>query len=112
MPDVDCAEKLILECKLEYCDENAMSSRKNKSNSWELWVFPKQQLPIAIEVKKEAKAEYLNKTFSFVEDSNLVIMDELNDSMFVRLEEGKDVLLLYRTDWTRHLLHKGMKAPK
>ena len=112
LPDVDCAEKLILECKLEYCDENAMSSRKNKSNSWELWVFPKQQLPIAIEVKKEAKAEYLNKTFSFVEDSNLVIMDELNDSMFVRLEEGKDVLLLYRTDWTRHLLHKGMKAPK
>ncbi|MBO5945778.1 MAG: hypothetical protein J6Q69_04155, partial [Clostridia bacterium] len=25
---------------------------------------------------------------------------------------GRDVMLIYRTDWTRHLLNKGMRAPE
>lgn len=112
LPQLNFAEKLILECKLEYCTENTVSCETGCSNKWELWVFPELHLPIALEVEKKVKAKYLDLVFSFAKESNLVITDELNDAMFELLEEGKSILLLYRTDWTRHLLHKGMKAPK
>ena len=45
-------------------------------------------------------------------DSDLVIKDTLDDDLFDRLSKGENVLLLYREDWTRHLLHKDMEAPK
>ena len=56
--------------------------------------------------------DYLKKNCRFNENASLTITDKLDDELFRRLDEGEDVMLIYRTDWCRHLLHKGMEAPK
>ncbi len=81
-------------------------------NSWDMWAF----MPVALKSKLNARCDmrggYLNSAFTFNENSNLKITDKLDDELFRALERGENVLLIYRTDWTRHLLNKGMKQPK
>ncbi len=103
MPRSDKAEKYTLSCKLTYENGDVCENR------WELWVFPEETL--TLDARAATETDVLDGA-SLNEDSPLVIKDTLDDDLFERLERGEDVLLLYRTDWTRHLLHKTMEAPK
>ena len=105
MPALDKPEKLELICQLIFEDGSKCL------NSWELWVFPQENV-LELDARSEMQERYFDKACQFKEDASLTITDKLDDRMFELLEEGKDVMLLYRTDWTRHLLHKGMEAPK
>ncbi len=105
MPEVSVGKKLILEFKLELCDGKVIE------NDWELWVFPScEEKKIA--AKLDMREDYLCRTVENDNASDLIITDKLDDNMFEALDEGKNVLLIYRQDWTRHLLHKDMSAPK
>lgn len=105
MPKLSKPEKMILTCSLDF------DGADKCENSWELWVFPEEKEPV-LAAENKMQEDYLSRTCRFKEQANLVITDQLNDELFDLLEQGKDVMLLYRTDWTRHLLHKGMDAPK
>ena len=104
-PEVKKPAKLILSASITF--ENSVCT-----NSWEMWFFPKQENKLHLPAKNDMEKTYLNDRCSFDNDSSLIITDKLNDDMFEALESGKNVMLIYRTDWTRHLLHKSMKAPK
>ena len=104
-PEVKKAAKLILSTNITF--ENSICT-----NSWEMWIFPKHENKLQIPAQNKMEKTYLNDRCRFDGESNLIITDKLNDDMFDILENGANVLLLYRTDWTRHLLHKNMKAPK
>ncbi len=106
IPENDSAAKYELVCKLKFTDGTACE------NSWELWSFPKRELPLALNAKCDMTDDYLKKTCSFNDGASLTVTDKLDDTLFERLEGGEDVMLIYRQDFTRHLLHKGMKAPK
>ncbi len=82
------------------------------SNTWELWAFPAVSAPIAIDARCDMNADYLTKAVGFNPASTLTVTDKLDDSLFERLENGEDVMLIYRTAWTRHLLDKSMSAPE
>lgn len=106
MPDLKTPEKLILKIDMSFCDGSSIS------NSWELWVFPEEKEVITLDAKNDMQADYLNYKCKFNSNSDLTITDKLDNSHFEKLQNGENVLLLYRTDWTRHLLHKGMTAPE
>ena len=105
IPKAEKAEKLYLQCRLDFVDNTSCE------NDWELWAFPQcEKLPL--NAKADMEGKFLKRVCEFNDKSNLLITDKLDDTLFERLEEGQDVLLLYRSDWTRHLLHKNMSAPK
>lgn len=106
LPNIKKAEKLTLNCSLLFCDGT------KTSNSWELWVFPKDNKSLNIKAHYDMEKDYLKNFITNDNESDFVITDKLNDKLFDYLEEGKSVFLLYRTDWTRHLLNKGIEAPK
>jgi hypothetical protein len=106
LPELSDPEKLTLECKLTFDNGDVCV------NSWELWVFPRYEYPLSLNARCDMSAEYLNKACAFVGEGNLTVTDKLDDALFERLSRGEDVILIYRTDWTRHLLHKEMDAPK
>lgn len=106
LPETTSPTKMILDCKLNYCDGS------ESVNSWEVWVFPCIEYPVKLDVKSDMKEEYLNRAVLFNTGADLTITDKLDDNLFGRLSRGEDVILIYRTDWCRHLLHKGMEAPK
>jgi hypothetical protein len=56
--------------------------------------------------------DYLSRVCRFNENSKLTVTDKLDDSLFERLDKGEDVMLIYRSDWTRHVKNKGIEAPK
>ena len=105
-PTLDSSSKLILECSLDFVDGTRCE------NSWEMWVFAPVNEPVALDATASLSDTYLNRAVSFKADSSLHITDRLDDDVFRLLDEGRDVMLIYRTDWTRHLLHKGMDAPE
>ena len=106
LPTFDKAEKLVLECSLDFVDGTTVS------NSWELWVFPPVEATVELDAASDMQSDYLSKTVKFNPSSSLTVTDKLDDSVFERLEKGEDVILIYRTAWTRHLLNKSMPAPK
>ena len=106
LPECTKPEKLVLDCRLSYCDGS------ESSNSWEIWIFPKIDCPLAIDASCDMTGDYLTRAVSFDTGADLVITDKLDDKLFERLDNGEDVILIYRTDWCRHLLNKGMDAPK
>ena len=67
-------------------------------NSWRLWIYPETK-----------KASY--ETFANYENGDEIITDNI-EKAFSALEQGKNVCLIYRNDWTRHLLNKTMPNPK
>lgn len=105
-PEVDKARKLTLECSLTFEGNEVLN------NSWSFWVFPRTERTERIDAKCDMREDYLEKAFSFNENSPLTVTDKLDGKLLSRLENGEDVMLIYRTDWTRHLLHKDMEAPK
>lgn len=106
MPDCNAPTKLVLDVELDFEDGS------NTSNSWEMWVFPEVDMPIKANVKFDLNSDYIQKAIIENKDAKLILTDKLDDKLFERLQNGEDVMLIYRTDWTRHLLHKGMSAPK
>lgn len=106
LPEVMGGEKLVLTAKLRFEDGSEIQ------NSWEMWVFEDFGEIMKLDAQKDMKESYLDYKCCFSKESSLVVTDKLDDDLFVKLNEGKDVLLIYRTDWTRHLLHKNMSAPK
>ncbi len=104
LPETQKAEKLTLSCKVDFEDGSKCE------NSWELWVFPETGNEISATVRMDK--DYVTESFTVKENNNLVITDKLDDELFSELENGKNVMLIYRTDWTRHLLDKTQKAPK
>ncbi len=105
MPEVDKSNKLMLFCRLDF------DNGTHIENSWELWVFPKVD-KIALNLSSDMQGKYLDSICEFTENPDAFITDKLDDSLFEKLDAGKDIVLLYRTDWTRHLLDKKQKAPK
>lgn len=103
MPEVERPEKLTLSCKL------ALNSGETLANEWELWLFPKTDAPLTARLDMSEK--YLDKAVNHDASAPVTITDKLGDGLFDRLDNGETVILIYRTDWTRHLLHKGMAAP-
>ena len=101
LPELKKAEKLTLSCKINFEDASICE------NSWELWVFPKLDEEIAAELKMDG--DYIKASNT---GDNLIITDRLNDELFEDLEKGKNVMLIYRTNWTRHLLDKKQAAPQ
>lgn len=104
LPKTDKAEKLTLSCLLDFEDGSRCE------NSWELWVFPETENEISATVRMDKS--YIRENFAIKDNKNFVITDRLDDELFRELEQGKNVMLIYRTDWTRHLLDKAQKAPK
>ena len=104
MPEMAKGKKLQLECHLDFSDGTQIE------NSWELWVFPRVE-KISIPVVSKMQETYLDNAFLFAENSDTVITDKLDDNLFEMLDKGKNIILLYRTAWTRHLLDKDMSAP-
>ncbi|MBO5945942.1 MAG: hypothetical protein J6Q69_04985, partial [Clostridia bacterium] len=105
-PTLDTASKLTLECSLDFIDGTRCE------NSWEMWVFAPVAEPVSLDATADLSGAYLNKAVSFKSESSLHVTDKLDDEVFALLDEGRDVMLIYRTDWTRHVLNKGMSAPE
>ena len=105
MPDGE-PSKYELVCTLSFEDGSVCE------NSWEMWGFPKYEYPLALRAKCDMKEGYLSRVCSFSENASLTITDKLDDKLFERLEAGEDVMLIYRTDFTRHVKNKGMEIPK
>lgn len=103
----ECAEnkKLILTCKLDFVDGSTCE------NFWELWVFPEVK-KLSLNAKADMNESYLNNTCIFNDNANVTITDKLDDATLEKIANGQDTILIYRTDWTRHLLHKDMAAPQ
>ena len=106
LPTLDKAEKLTLTCRLDFVDGSSAV------NSWELWVFPKFDTPLYLDAKLDMNGRYFDRAITENKTSPLTVTDKLDDELFERLSRGEDVMLIYRTVWTRHLLNKGMQAPK
>ena len=106
LPVVSAPEKLVLTTTL------SLSDGKKVENSWELWSFPQNEYPMPLSAASDMREDYLTRAVAFDKDAPVTVTDKLDDSLFKRLENGERVILIYRTDWTRHLLHKGMAAPK
>ncbi len=104
MPEVADPKKLELKAKLVFSDGSVCE------NSWELWLFPRYRLPLA-DCRVDMNASYLENVLSTSDTARVTVTDKPDDALFRRLENGERVVLLYRTDWTRHLLHKDMTAP-
>ena len=106
IPEGSSPKKYELICKLKFTDGTACE------NSWELWGFPKYEYPLELRAKCDMSENCLSRACSFSENAALTITDKLDDKLFERLEAGEDVMLIYRSDFTRHLLHKDMEIPK
>lgn len=106
MPALSASSELTLECKMTFEDGSVIT------NSWQMWAFEPVCAPIKLDAKRDMQATYLNRVMSFDDNASLVITDSIDEELFERLDNGEDVMLIYRTDWTRHLLNKGMKAPE
>lgn len=86
------SQKLILRLSLTG-DQGAQSS-----NHWDLWVFERFQ--------QESYGSFCSYA-----DDYAVITDQIPVAL-ENLRQGKNVCLVYRQDFTRHLLHKTMEHPE
>ena len=98
--------KYELVCKLKFDDGSVCE------NSWEMWGFPRYEYPLLLSAKCDMAEDYLSRVCKFDGKSSLTVTDKLDSKLFERLERGEDVMLIYRTDWCRHVKNKGMAAPE
>ncbi len=92
MPKINKSKECVLAVKLE--GENGTLAK----NQWKVWVYC-------------AQAPITYKEFVNYEKDGVVITDNV-EKCFDDLANGKKVCLIYRSDWTRHVKNKTMKAPK
>ena len=91
LPEIS-SRKLMLKVKLT-SDLGVVTA-----NEWSIWVY-----------RKEISVNY--NTFCNYERGNVVVTDDIEKAL-VKLDEGKNVCLVYRQDYTRHIIHQDMDAPK
>ncbi|MBQ9940760.1 MAG: hypothetical protein IJO74_04405 [Clostridia bacterium] len=106
LPKTETSQKLTLGFRLDFCDGTACD------NTWDIWVFADITEKLVVDAMCRMDKDYLNDAVSFSSNENYVVTDCLDDQMMNDLENGKNVMLIYRTAWTRHLLDKTMKAPQ
>ena len=106
LPQIKGGEKLVLKCSLDMVDGTKVQ------NSWEIWVFENYGEIMELNARKDMKDTYLDYKCSFNSESRLLVTDKLDDSLFEKLDNGENILLIYRNNWTRHLLNKKQEAPK
>ena len=105
IPTVEAPEKLELIARLDFSDGTVCE------NSWEFWAFPRYELPLRMSCRIDMKERYLDGVIKERADAAVTVTDRLDGSLFERLGRGERVMLIYRSDWTRHLLHKDMETP-
>lgn len=91
MPKVSGSEELTLTMRL------TANGKLYTENEWKLWVYEKRP-EISYKQFVSTKGKY-------------IITDDI-ETAFKGLSKGKKVCLVYRQDWTRHLLDKQMPAPR
>ena len=67
-------------------------------NSWNIWAYEKKDI-----------GGY--KDFCAYEQDDVIVTDDIQKALSL-LQQEKKVCLVYRQDWTRHLLDKNMPVPK
>lgn len=70
----------------------------NVENKWKIWLCEKNE-----------ECDY--RDFVSYDKNGVTITDDI-EKAFSSLGQGKKVCLVYRSDWTRHLLDKDMPKPK
>lgn len=92
LPQVKSSERLTLKITLD--GENGVYAE----NEWNIWVYE----------KREALAynEFIN-----YDDGDITITADIKKA-FALLGKGEKVCLIYRSDFTRHVIHKDMKNPE
>ena len=106
VPEISKPERLTLSCRLDFSDGTVCD------NNWELWVFPREAEVISLDARLDMADSYLDYRCKFTENKKAPLVTDKIDAALSALERGEKVVLIYRTDWTRHLLHKGMEAPE
>lgn len=91
MPCVCGSEKLTIEAKL------VANSGVYSQNKWQIWVYEK------------GKAFSYNDFVNYDDGKNVVTDD--TEKAFSSLEAGKNVCLVYRSEWTRHVANKSQQSP-
>ena len=91
MPDARGSEKLTIEAKL------VANSRVYSQNKWQIWVYEKG--------KAFSYSDFVN-----YDDGKNVVTDDI-EKAFSSLEQGKNVCLVYRSEWTRHVANKVQSRP-
>lgn len=92
LPALKKADKCVLSATIKDKDEIVTK------NSWNLWIYPEK----IIENYKD---------FCSYQSQSALITDDIGKA-FSALKDGKRVCLIYRKEWTRHLLNKKMKNPE
>lgn len=91
LPKLQKSKQLCVKANLFFAD-------KNISNEWNLWVYP--------------ATEYISyKDFVNQNEKDYSVTNDIETALKT-LKEGKRTLLIYRSNWTRHLLDKSMPNPK
>ena len=91
MPDARESEKLTIEAKL------VANSGVYSQNKWQIWVYEKG--------KAFSYSDFVN-----YDDGKNVVTDDI-EKAFSSLEAGKNVCLVYRSEWTRHVANKSQQSP-
>lgn len=92
MPCVCGSKKLTLEAKL------IAGGEVYSKNNWQIWVY-------------ENGESLSYNDFVNYDDGKNVVTDDI-EKAFSSLEAGKNVCLVYRSEWTRHVADKTQKNPK
>ena len=92
LPQVKSSERLTLKITLD--GENGAYAE----NEWNIWVY-----------EKRGALSY--NEFTNYDDGDITITADIKKA-FSELEKGKKVCLVYRSDFTRHVVHKDMQNPE
>ena len=68
------------------------------TNEWSIWAY-----------QKMLSLNY--KTFCNYENGNVVVTDDIEKAL-AKLDQGKNVCLVYRQQYTRHIVNQDMQSPK
>ena len=92
LPQVKSSERLTLKITLDGV------SGVYAENEWNIWVY-----------EKRGALSY--NGFINYDDGDITITADIKKA-FALLEKGKKVCLIYRSDFTRHVIHKDMQNPE
>lgn len=92
LPEVKSSERLTLKITLD--GANGVYAE----NEWDIWVYAKRSA-----LSYDEFINYRNDGISVTDDI---------ERAFTALEKGEKVCLIYRSDFTRHVIHKDMVNPE
>jgi len=104
LPGVDNPQSLLFSCELL-----SEHNKKITTNQWDLWLFPdapERIGPMAATVmlddlKLYKRYQQIDIKHDLDNTEQLLIADKLDENVMKHLEQGKDVLLMYRIDENR-----------